>query len=110
MTLVNDLYKRVFLSGTASIDNSGKSVYKDDAKSQVFQTLTVISALMKEEDLNWDDVVSAIIYIKDYKYYSLIMDAIQEEISFNFPYAVCGSDICRDELIFEMEVELFKNC
>jgi enamine deaminase RidA (YjgF/YER057c/UK114 family) len=109
IVLIHEQYKRLFLSGTASIDTEGKSIFKDDVKAQTHQTLKVINALMEAEEMNWEDAVSGIIYIKDFKDYATVMDALQEEISLNFPYAVCGSDICRDELLFEMEVELFKN-
>ena len=63
---------------------------------------------MDVEGLNSRDIVYGIIYIKNYHYLEEVMDYLKKEKLDDFPVAVCTSDICRDELLFEIEIEAFK--
>ena len=47
----------LFISGTASIDENGKTVYKTDFLAQAKHTFSNLTALFKSERATWHDVV-----------------------------------------------------
>ena len=60
---------RITVSGTASIEPGGKTVYLDDAPRQIDLTMRVVEAILGQRDMNWSNVVRAIGYFKDAWYH-----------------------------------------
>ncbi len=93
----------ILVSGTASIDEQGKSVHVGDPRLQILKTIEVVSALIDEEGASLKDICDATVFLKkpeDFQIYQ--QTAI--ECGVNGIPAVCViADVCRDELLFELD-------
>ena len=94
---------QILVSGTASIDEKGISVFENNAKAQINQTFKVISALIKEKGASLEDIYDSTIYLKRSDDISHFYK-IKEEYGLDKIPAICVlADICRDELLFEVD-------
>ncbi|MDD5561015.1 MAG: Rid family hydrolase [Candidatus Omnitrophica bacterium] len=98
----------LFISGTASINNKGISLYAGDFASQTRRTFENISALLKSEGANWHDIVQTRCYLRDmrdYKVFNGIRNAFYKKQNLKpFPASVCiQANLCRAELLVEIE-------
>lgn len=95
----------LFVSGTASIDKTGRSVYVGSFHDQMEFTLDVLSAVLKQGKSGFADVAQAIVYLKRDKDMANCLRILDRR---NFPIdrAVfqMGVDVCRDDLLCEIEV------
>ena len=55
----------LLISGTASIDESGKSVHIGDFRAQMQRTLANITGLLTSEGCTWHDIVRTTCYLRD---------------------------------------------
>jgi enamine deaminase RidA (YjgF/YER057c/UK114 family) len=93
----------LFISGTASVDEAGQTVHKGDFKAQAERMLLNISTLLANQKSSWQDVVSAITYLKD-PYDALRLNRIFEQKGIPvFSNAIVQASVCRPELLCEME-------
>lgn len=103
--LVYPTHKSVLISGTASIDPAGKTVYQDNPEKQISLTLDVVKAILVSRGMGWGDLFRGIAYFKDMDYLPLYR-AIAAELGIpRFPLAVSHADVCRHDLLFEIEVD-----
>jgi len=96
-------YRQIFVSGTAAIDAAGHSLYPRDAEAQISRTLDVVEALIGEKGAAFTDLRSATVYLKragDLRAYQKI--ARRRGLP-DLPAVFVVADICRDELLFEMD-------
>jgi enamine deaminase RidA (YjgF/YER057c/UK114 family) len=95
----------IFISGTASIDKSGASLYPRDFISQMKFTMEIIFAILNQAKGNFSHVAQAIVYLKHSKDLSQCLRILDE---MKFPVARAlfqlGTSVCRDDLLFEMEI------
>jgi len=101
-------YKRLYVSGTASIDGDGNTIYLDDVKKQIAQTMEVVEAILKSRDMGWEDVSRAIAYFPDLSNAYLLEEYCKRLSIPDMPIAIAHGDICRDDLLFEIEVDAVK--
>jgi enamine deaminase RidA (YjgF/YER057c/UK114 family) len=99
----------LFISGTASIDENGESLYVDDFRKQTERVFYNIKKLLATQKATWNNVVKTTIYIKDiakhYDEFNVIRNEFfsKEDIRV-FPASVCVQAVlCRPELLIEME-------
>ncbi len=98
-------YRELYVSGTASIAPDGRSIYVDDIEQQIRLTMEVVDAILASCAMDWSNATRAIAYFKDMKYLSAFQDYCgQNEIN-DLPVACLHADVCRSELLFEIEVE-----
>ncbi len=93
--------KTVFVSGTASIDIHGQSVHVDDAAAQIATTLDNVMAVLSDMDCSEADVVETMAYCKTPEAeaaFASVRDALK------WPWVTMICDVCRPELLFEIEV------
>jgi enamine deaminase RidA (YjgF/YER057c/UK114 family) len=95
----------VYISGTASIGADGKTLHLGDARAQIQATIDNISALLKECNCNDADVVQAIAYSKTPEIDKIFADGWK---ALRWPIVPVIADICRDDLLFEIEVTAAK--
>ena len=99
----------LMISGTASIDEQGRSVHVGDFRAQTRRTFRNISGLLAAEGATWHDVVRTTCYLRDI---DRDYEAFNEERTAF--YAVLGLDplpastgiearLCRPELLVEIE-------
>src|SRR5580692_2407540 len=55
----------LLISGTASIDENGKSVHVGEIRAQTRRTFANITALLETEGCTWHDVVRTTCYLRD---------------------------------------------
>jgi enamine deaminase RidA (YjgF/YER057c/UK114 family) len=101
-------HKNLLISGTASIDPEGHTAHLDDPEKQIRLTLDVIKEILRSRDMGWDDLFRGIAYFKDMAYQPLY-EKIAVELGIpRFPLAISHADVCRHDLLFEIEVDAVK--
>jgi 2-iminobutanoate/2-iminopropanoate deaminase len=99
----------LFISGTASIDESGNTVHVGDFRAQMRKTLSNISALLASEGSTWRDIVRTTCYLRDidrdYEAFNEERTAFYKEQSLDPLPASTGiqAHLCRPELLVEIE-------
>lgn len=93
------------ISGTAAIDETGASLYPDDAEAQVSCTLDKIEALLGGVHATLRDIVSATVFVKHAKVADAFNAAKQRRGLDHFPAVIVRADVCRADLLFEIDAE-----
>jgi len=93
------------LSGTASIDETGATVYLDDIEKQINCTLDKISVLLEQADAKLEDLCAASVFVKKAEYIEVYQKIIKERNMENFPAVCMVADVCRNDLLFEIDAE-----
>lgn len=97
-------HRRLLISGTASLEFSGKSAKRDDIKGQIERTMDVVEAILTSRNLSYAAASRATAYFK----------RIEDVPAFNawcaarnlsIPVVSIQADVCRDELLFELELD-----
>ena len=101
-------YRRLYVSGTASIDGDGATIYVDDVKKQIAQTMEVVEEILKSRQMGWGDVSRAIAYFPDLSNAYLLEEYCEKMSIPDMPISIAHGDICRDDLLFEIEVDAVK--
>jgi len=99
----------VYLSGTASLDENGKTCYQHDEVGQILYTLYCVSSLLKQKQMSLSNLCLATAYCKNqivYDKFVTIMDYLRIE---DIPFLPVCTDICRDDLLFEIDGIAVKN-
>lgn len=98
-------HKNLLISGTASIDPDGHTVHLDDPEKQIRLTMEVVHAILESRGMDWKDLFRGIAYFKDMAYRP-VYEKIAAELGVpRFPLAVSHADVCRHDLLFEIEVD-----
>ena len=105
----------LLISGTASIDDAGVTIFVGDFRKQLERTYHNITGLLEAEGANWHDIVRTTCYLRDI---DRDYDAFNEERTAFF--AKLGLDplpastgieahLCRPDLLIEIEaIAIFK--
>ena len=96
---------RLWISGTASIAPDGKTVHSGDVAGQIALTMQVVAAILESRGLHWRDASRAIAYVRE----NATAQRFQEYRAANgltdLPVVTTQNVICRDDLLFEIEVD-----
>lgn len=95
--------RRVLISGTASIAPEGHTLHVNDAEAQMTQTLRVVEAILTSRGMGWEHVTRAIMYFKRIE----DLPAFERRAATlpSVPLLFVNNDVCRDDLLFEMELD-----
>jgi enamine deaminase RidA (YjgF/YER057c/UK114 family) len=104
-----DGFAILLISGTASIDEEGRSVHIGDVRAQTRRTFANIAGLLEAEGATWNDVVRTTCYLRDIEHDYAAFN--EERTAF---YSTQGLDplpastgveavLCRPELLLEVE-------
>jgi enamine deaminase RidA (YjgF/YER057c/UK114 family) len=99
----------LLISGTASIDEHGKSVHIGDFRAQMRRTLDNITGLLESEGCTWHDIVRTSCYLRDidrdYEAFNEERTAFFHAQGLNPLPASTGiqAKLCRPELLVEIE-------
>ena len=96
-------YKVLHISGTASIDEAGRSVYTENPELQVSNTLNNISLLLNKYGATMNDIVQATAYFKNPELEPVFNGILAENNWKEMPCLRLVGDICREDLFFEMD-------
>ncbi len=98
----------LFISGTASVSEEGKSIHFGDIEAQTRRTLHNISGLLESEGADWHDIVRTTCYLADFRHYDEFNEVrnafyVEQELD-PLPASTCiEARICRPELLVEIE-------
>jgi 2-iminobutanoate/2-iminopropanoate deaminase len=99
----------LLISGTASIDEHGKTVHIGDFRAQMRRTLANITGLLKSEGATWHDIVRTTCYLRDierdYDVFNEERTAFYKEQGLDPLPASTGIQaiLCRPDLLVEIE-------
>ncbi len=97
--------QKLFVSGTASIAPEGETVFTDDVKKQTEKTFEVIEALLKDNDMSFNNVSRAIAYFPQDDFVDGFNDICRKfGLDSDYVLKVHGV-VCRPDLLFELEVD-----
>jgi enamine deaminase RidA (YjgF/YER057c/UK114 family) len=106
----------LLISGTASIDEHGRSVHIGDFRAQLRRTFSNISALLEAEGATWHDIVRTTCYLRDidrdYEAFNEERTAFYLSQGLEPLPASTGIQaiLCRPELLVEIEaIAMFRN-
>ncbi len=95
----------VQVSGTAAIDEVGRSCHQGDIRAQIDRTLDTIAALLDGEGATLQDVCAATAFVKRREHAPVFWEMVARRGLQDLPVVCVLGDVCRDELLFEMDAE-----
>ena len=101
--------KILLISGTASVDEAGRTVHVGDFRAQCWRTYRNITAILRAEDMSWGDVVRTTCYLRDierdYKDFNEVRTAFLGWHGLDPLPASTGIQVrlCREDLLVEIE-------
>ena len=94
------------VSGTAAIDARGQSLHPGDVKAQINCTFDKIAALIAPVGATLADIAAASVFIKRPEDAPAYQEIATARGLANLPAVILVADICREELLFEMDAEV----
>jgi enamine deaminase RidA (YjgF/YER057c/UK114 family) len=101
-------HRRLYVSGTASIDADGRTVHIGNVEKQIARTMEVVAAILESRQMDWNDITRSIAYFPDLSNKDLLGKYCKEMSIPHMPIAIAKGDICRKDLLFEIEVDAVK--
>jgi len=99
----------LLISGTASVDENGKTVHVGDFRAQCWRTYQNITGLLEAEGATWKDIVRTTCYLRDierdYEAFNEIRTQFFKEQELDPLPASTGIQaiLCRPDLLIEIE-------
>ena len=99
----------LWISGTASIDDHGETIYVGDFRAQLWRTYRNITRLLDAEGATWHDVVRTSCYLRDierdYDEFNKVRTLFLECMGVRPVPASTGiqARLCRSDLLIEIE-------
>ncbi len=97
------------VSGTAAIDEHGQSLYPGDIRGQIDCTFDKIAALLGQEGASLTDIAAACVFVKRPADAPVYQEHAAARGLKDLPAVVMVADVCREELLFEMDAEVVFN-
>jgi enamine deaminase RidA (YjgF/YER057c/UK114 family) len=94
------------VSGTAAIDEQGRSLYPGDVRGQIDCTFGKIAALIGQEGASLQDIAAACVFVKNPEDALVYQERAAAWGLEKLPAVVMVADICRKELLFEIDAEV----
>ncbi len=94
--------RKVYISGTASINNKGEILYEGDIRQQTNRMLENVEMLLKEADCSYDDVDQMTVYLRDPADYEVVKEMYDERFP-RTPKVLVNAFVCRPGWLIEME-------
>lgn len=101
--------RTLHISGTASIAPSGETEHLDDVSAQIHRTLEVVEAILHHAGMGWADTVRGIAYFNTSPELALWAS---NRAALGLPAQVelvVHADVCRTDLLFELELEAIRS-
>ena len=94
--------KHIYISGTASIDAHGNVLHLNDVRAQTRRTFENIRALISLAGCNLNNVLQAVVYIRDEADFYAVQQEI-DRIAPEFPAIYTLANVCRRDWLVEIE-------
>jgi enamine deaminase RidA (YjgF/YER057c/UK114 family) len=99
--------RHLLVSGTAGIEPGGRTAYAGDLDAQIDLSLQVVAAILESRGMGWADVARAILYFPNIEWMSRWEPRRRALGLPPLPATFAHCDICRDDLLFEIELDAF---
>jgi enamine deaminase RidA (YjgF/YER057c/UK114 family) len=103
--IVTPGWRRIFISGTASIAPKGQSVCAGDMDGQIDLTMQVVRAILVSREMDYADVTRATAYLRNPADAPMFKRWCHKLGLVNWPLVTTQAVVCRDELLFEIELD-----
>ena len=101
-------YRTLMVSGTASIEPGGATAFIDDVEKQIQLTMDVVEAILVSRGMSWADTTRAIMYLKKPEYMPIWQAWLKKNNLTAMPMVTIEADVCRDNLLVELELDAVK--
>ncbi|RCX08490.1 enamine deaminase RidA (YjgF/YER057c/UK114 family) [Anaerobacterium chartisolvens] len=91
------------ISGTASIDETGSTVFLNDPYNQIKKTFLNVEALLKQKGMDFGDVCVSTCFLKEREYDDIFNNVLTELGLCGLFDTVVMGDVCRSDLLFEFD-------
>jgi len=108
-TIINSAIRSIQLSGTAAINQRGQSLFDNSCKRQIDFTFEKIRELLRPLSAGVKDICAATAYLKNEYDLHQLKSYLQTHGLAELPCVYMQADICRPELLFELDGELVLN-
>lgn len=95
--------RRIFISGTASIDNKGKVLFEGDVVKQSERMLENVEVLLTEAGADFTKVQYMIVYLRDVADYAVVRQMFVSRFGEAMPFVFLQAPVCRPKWLIEME-------
>jgi len=95
----------IYVSGTAAIDEHGVSLYPGNIRAQIDCTFDKVQTLLEQEGAKLQDICAATVFVKQPQFSEIFYERASARGLDDFPCVCIVADVCRDELLFEMDAE-----
>lgn len=106
--LRDESVSRIYVSGTASIDEEGRTAHIGDIEKQIRHTLVAVRDLLASRNHGFSDIAQCVAFVKRPQYVTQFRRIAEEEGLDSRCVIETAADICRDELLFELEAMTLK--
>ena len=99
----------LFISGTASVDEDGRTIHPGDFRAQCWRTFRNITELLRSEGATWQDIVRTTCYLRDierdYVDFNDVRNHFLSAQNLDPLPASTGiqARLCREDLLIEIE-------
>jgi enamine deaminase RidA (YjgF/YER057c/UK114 family) len=98
-------FRQLLISGTASIGQDGKTVHAGDIGGQIECTAGAVQAILESRGMSLDHATRATAYFRNAADALLFTEWLERCGIRNLPVVSACCDICRDDLLFELELD-----
>jgi len=98
-------FRQLLISGTASIEPGGMTVHVGDVRGQIELTMQVVGAILESRGMSFTDVSRATAYFKSGADLPVFQNWLNENQLLTMPVVNTCCEICRDDLLFELELD-----
>ena len=103
--IIHPNYRHLIISGTASITSGGETANVGSISKQIELTMKVVKGILQSRQMSWENVTRGIVYFKNkYDMNSFENYCVDNNIP-ELPFSIINADICRNDLLFEIEVD-----
>jgi enamine deaminase RidA (YjgF/YER057c/UK114 family) len=101
--------RRLLISGTASIEPGGRTVWPGDVGQQINLTMEVVEAILTSRGFKLSDITRATAYFKNRADIALFEAWRADRGDRSLPVIAAQCGICRDDLLFELEADAWNS-
>ena len=102
--------RRLHISGTASLAPGGKTLWAGNVRKQVELTMDAVEAILRSRGFAFADLTRATAYFRHASDAGVFGEWLAANRLTNLPVVAAQCDVCRDDLLFELEAEAEAKC
>ena len=76
-----------------------------DINKQIALTMKIVRAILKSRNMDWHNVTRVILYFKNKDMFSAFNQYCEVNNLPKFPFTIAYVTVCREELLFEIELD-----